>query len=502
MIESFDLFSVADCDSSALYNKLKSLHRIEFPADYKLVITYTQDCVANVNFPGEYLTEFVRILSDLDFPTFFVELRTNHPNISRDLAHLAVLYKNGSIGHVELDGDFTFIPPAPTDTFCVLPWLHFYFNPQGQVNPCCVSDIDYPLGDYSKDINFNSKEIVAFRQSMIDGVPVPQCTGCYKQEKNNVISFRQQFNQRFAKFIPAKPTALVEEFKLRYLDIRLSNLCNLKCRMCSGKFSSRIADEDFKLWGDAELFANNNNTQHQDKIIALVADNIDYIEQVYFAGGEPLLNETHYTLLDMFLTDSKQHIDIVYNTNFSMIDRALGYWNQFDNVTVGASIDLMGPAADYVRNGVDYNTLEHNYRKLVEQCPDVQFNITSVLSLYNAFNLCELQKHWITNLGISSKQLSFNLLLTPDYMTLRVLPVDIKHRATDCIKNHILFLLSVPGSQALISQWEQALVFMNSQDDSHLLSKFFNLGDARDQARNQQFELYFPEYQTLREYAK
>ena len=501
MIDEILLDEFVDQEVGKLYTKLRSLHQFEFPTDYQLKVVYTKDVVNNPDYPGEYLNHLVRILSEIDIPTFFVCVETNCKNIARDLDHLNSIYNNGIVKHKILNGIFDAIE-VKKDTFCILPWMHFYFNPQGQVTPCCQANTNYPLSNYKTNkIDFNSAKIVKFRETLLNGLEAPQCSSCYIKEQNQVVSPRQTSNQKFYSYRPKEPTANVDDFKLRYVDVRLSNVCNLKCRMCSGKFSSRIADEDYKIWGATEFIRTSNSTQEEDKILDILLDQIDNIEHLYFAGGEPLISETHYKILDLMLLHNKRNINISYNTNFSILNykkhNVLDYWKKFKNVKLGASIDLIGPAADYVRNGVDYQTLEDNYQALKANCPDVKFTITSVLSLYNIFNLCKLQRHWIDNIGLSPTDLTFVNLVSPDHLSSRVLPKHVKQDAERTITSHIRYLESI-NAISLAKQWGAALTYMNSQDHSYLLTKFFELGDIRDQHRKQSFESYFPEFSDLR----
>lgn len=492
-----DFISLNEID---LYTKIKSLHQIEFPIDYKLIADYNEDTINNSEYPGKKLTEFISTLARIDVPTFFVTIKTNYEHIHRDLAHLNSIYKNGVVNVVASDETFKLIQEKK-NVFCIYPWMHFYFNPQGQINSCCVADNLYPLGDYRKSIDFNSKDIVKFRTAILNNQPVPQCTHCYVKEEQNLSSERQQANIKFGSYRPDVLTAHVEDFRLRYVDIRLSNVCNLKCRMCSGKFSSKIAEEDYKIWGDTE-FLHNNNNENENNILALVEEQINNIEHVYFAGGEPLVNQTHYKILDLLIKHNRKNVEITYNTNFSLLKykkhNVLEYWKQFNNVRIGASIDLIGSASNYVRNGVEYYTFEDNYRQLIKTCPTARFTITSVLSLYNIFNLCQLQQHWINNIRLPWQNITFSILVSPDFLSIQVLPDEFKQKAVEHISKHINYLSTI-GATSLVNQWQNAIAHMNSQDNSHLLDEFFKLGDIRDQHRKQKFENVFPEYAGLRQ---
>ena len=143
--------------------------------------------------------------------------------------------------------------------------------------------------------------------------------------------------------------------------------------------------------------------------------------------------------------------------------------------------------------------IEKNYIELKAACPRVLFEIDSVLSLYNVTNLCDLQQHWIQQMGLDPNNMRFTTLVDPEYLSLQVLPDVFKQQAQTRISTHLIFLRSV-SADALIKEWQQATNFMMQQDRSDLLVDMFRINDLRDQARNQVFEDYFPEYNTLRNY--
>jgi organic radical activating enzyme len=503
MTHRFVLHEIAAAGIPALHDYMKSLHQAQYAHDYRIIIDYRQDVFTNPDRPGLYLTNLVRILSEIDISGFFVEIHSTYKHVIRDLTDLQTIYHVDAI--TVMLSAYEFIAEQKTsDTFCIEPWIHLYLNPQGQINPCCMADMKYPLGNYLTDpIDFNSLPIVEFRKTLLSGYQAPQCTSCYRQEQQGIVSARQQANVKFARYIDPAPAAVVQDFKLRRIDVRLNNVCNLKCRMCSGQFSNRIAQEDFEIWGATEYLRTSNSTTQDQKICDLIENQINNIDNVYFAGGEPLINETHYKILQMLIDYDKTSVDVFYNTNFSLLRykqyNILDFWKKLNCVTIGASIDLIGPAADYVRNGVDYVTLEQNYHQVQNQCPNVRFEIHSTLSLYNAFNLCDLQKHWIDVIGLSPGQIKFNLLFDPNYLAISVLPKEIKNQVSDRVSEHVLYLERI-GAQQLAQSWKNAVDIMNRQDNSYLLPKFFQINDARDQYRKQQFEDYFPEYHTLRNY--
>jgi MoaA/NifB/PqqE/SkfB family radical SAM enzyme len=489
---------------AALYTKLKELYRYEFPVGYSLVINYDEDTFSNAAMPGNSLSLLIRILHELDIPNFFVTIKTSKSDILGDLAFLNSKNSYGIV-NVELSDTLFQKTVYKSDTFCSLPWVHVYFNPQGDVLPCCVADNKYPLGNYTNQkIDFNSDNIVSLRKSLLSGERVPQCTFCYRLEDLGMNSHRQNANIIYKNKLPVLLEPIVEDFKLRHVDVRLSNVCNLKCRMCDGKFSSRIAEEDFKIWGITEYLNSNIIGAAEQQILNLVKEQINNIETVYFAGGEPLINDCHYDILDVLIENNKKDTHITYNTNFSKLKyknkSIIDYWNKFNDITVGASIDLIGSASNYVRNGVDYQVLEKNYQIIQQECPTVKFKITSTLSVYNLFNLCDLQYRWINDIGLLPKDLYFSILTNPDSMQFSILPADIKIKASERIEQHCAWLTGLSDSNQLIIKWKDVLRILSSENNQHLISQFFKMGDIRDRHRNQKFENYFPEYASLRSY--
>jgi len=463
--------------------------------------TVTVECYAdsynNDTACGELLTQLHKDLQRLDFPYFFVHIVTNNVNIAQELKVLHELYSNEAepLSYTLVEGDFQ-KKVYKGDTKCVLPWIHKYVNPQGLVMPCCVANENYPIGNINEsDLDKISTEKI--QQQMLAGQRPDACSTCWYKEDAGLHSARQVANKTHAQYIGQK------NFSLRHLDIRLSNKCNLMCRMCSGKFSNRIAQEEQKLYGFTKYKDEALSKHLIDKQMQYIEDNIDSINDVYFAGGEPLINEEHYRILDLLIKYNKTNIRIDYNTNLSLLSfkkfNILDYWQHFDTVNIGASIDLIGPKSNYVRHGVEYEVFEQNYNA-IKDLPNINFSITSTLSLFNMFNLPKLQQRWL-ELGLDCDRITFQTLTEPEEQSIAVLPKEYKHHAQQKIQTHIKYLEDFSLSEGLITRWFQALEFMTNTNNTHLLSEFFRLNDDKDRSRHQVFEDYFPEYKDLRNFA-
>ena len=492
-----------------LYDEFKNLKQDVLPPDFNITVRYMSDQYNNVDSPGIAISKLQELLTLLDFPNFFVTIATTNKKIQEDLEKIKELYCpfESVLPYEFISGEFKKIIHH-SDTLCVLPWMHLYVNPQGVVGTCCEFNENYPLGKVSDtplQQIANSAAMKTVRSQMLSGQRPSICSACWAKEDAQLPSLRQGSNQRFSQHLSlvekTEDDGTVEDFRLRHLDFRASNVCNLKCRMCSGKFSSRIAKEENDLYNNSTFIDLKLTSEEIYSTLDYIEENIDYLESVYFAGGEPLTMEEHYKILDLLLKHNKSDIRINYNTNLTQLSykkyNIVDYWKKFSNVTVGASIDLLGTQAGYVRSGTDYNELEENYETIKDH---VNFTITSIVHLYNVFNLPKLQQHWVVNKKLNPKNLSFRALIYPENMTLQVLPQPYKKLARDSINQHIVWLESISGATPLAEIWRDVLQYMNAKDQSHLLKEFFRLNDDKDGIRNERFEDVFPEYKELRNF--
>lgn len=497
-----------------LYNLLSKERQEIFPTNYKLIFLYTQDIFNNDLAIGKALLRLQEYLSILDIPNFFIELKTNKQDIQNDLTAIKNIFtpNDVEIRYTVIEGEFKKII-AKQDSLCILPWLHLHINSQGKIGACCQFDENYPLGYVSKD---NLKDIVnsdkmkTVRRQMLAGQRPDICNNCWRQEDQNIISLRQQtnivFNHHMNLVEKTTPDGEFADFKLRSFDFRTSNVCNLRCRSCSGKYSSRIAQEEIDLYPN--IYSKNNfvelklNADEISNVLDFVNDSIVELEHIYFAGGEPLIMFEHYKILDFLLANNRTDVKLAYNTNLSTLTykkkSILDYWRQFADVTVLASIDFIGERAEYARSGVAYSIIEENYMAIRDY---VKVKIDSTLTIYNTFNLIDLQRHWIKTFNMPADNFNIRIAtLPPEILSCQILPKPYKQRVSAKILEHIDWLSTVNQSENLANKWQEVLYFMNSNDLSHLLKDFFRLNDDKDRIRNEKFEDIFPEFRDLRSY--
>ena len=395
-----------------------------------------------------------------------------------------------------------------SDVFCMIPWIHMHAFPDGRAYPCCLGDDKYPIGNFKQDTMetvWNQDAYKTMRKNMLEEKPCKECTKCYEQEQSGFVSMRNSTNKNFGHHInivdQTLPDGTFEDFKLRYYDVRFSNLCNFTCRTCGGWFSSSWYKEETDIYGPRNypsvLFAGRTEIDMWEQLVP----HIPYLEQIYFAGGEPLMMEEHYRILKELVKREMFDVKLIYNTNFSRLslkdDNVLDYWQLFKNVSVGASLDAMGPRAEYIRKGTKWDQIVRNREQMIAQCPDTDFYVSSTVSLYNAHHIVDFHRDWVERGLIKAQDWNINILQGPDRDRIDVLPQSLKDKIRVKIEEHIRWLEPQDHLKRATSGYHGILKFMED-DRSHLLGEFFRVNNIHDDYRKEQFEDVFPEYKDLR----
>lgn len=326
--------------------------------------------------------------------------------------------------------------------FCILPWIHFHAWPDGKVFPCCMSDSSQPLTTVEQSNSLlemmNSEKFKELRLNMINDIPSDICKRCYDVELFGTWSLRQSHNTvrgiaNLDKIAATRDDGSIDKFNLKYMDIRWSNICNMKCRSCGPSCSSQWAAEHKERHGEEDLknrfglkkivVSNNEDEKLWEKLKPHLLD----VEEVYFAGGESLITPEHYKILDYWLEHGKNDVRITYTTNFSLLKYknydVLSYWKKFTNVEIYASLDASGPVAELMRKGTEWKQIEQNAFMIKKEIPWVRFEITPTISIWNVEQFPEFHQDWI-NKGLLSKdqEIRLNILTNPWFCSILVLP--------------------------------------------------------------------------------
>jgi organic radical activating enzyme len=360
---------------------------------------------------------------------------------------------------------------------------------------------------------WNQSGYRTIRINMLQDQPSVQCTKCYEQEEHGAFSMRNDSNRNYGHLIKevdqTQSDGTHPEFKIRYWDVRFSNLCNFSCRSCGPIFSSNWYNDHVKLYSrkpdvlGRDMARVEFTTGNEDSMIEQMLPHIPHLEQVYFAGGEPLIMKEHYFLLEKLIELGKTDVRIQYNTNFSELrykdKHVFEYWKHFKNVSVGASLDASGDRAELMRKGTDWaQTLENRQRMMLE-VPHVDFYVAATVSSMNVLHVLDFHKEW-TDLGlIRAQDFNINICQGPDWYRVDIFPEWFKREViTPAYERHLAWLQPQDKLERATSGYKSLVSLMNAKDNSHEWNKFKIEVYKLDKLRNENFWETFPEFNALR----
>ena len=364
-------------------------------------------------------------------------------------------------------------------TFCILPWTHIATNASGNFRPCCnvKNGFNFPANISKNDIEsvWHSDYYQELRRQMLEGERPEICERCFREEDSGVKSSRQGYNERF--MFDFEPSVTPPLKDVQYVDIRLGNLCNLKCRMCNPYASNQWVDEWKLISTDNVERYKHLNWPENDK----VWENLELLEnvvEIYLTGGEPTIIKEQYKLYDKLIERGvAKNIRLKYNTNLTNIPQKLvDYWEHFREIKLNASIDAYGELDRYIRYPSNWKSIDKNIRRF-KQMPNVKLEVHTTIQMYNILRINELFDYCEEmNLNVFC-----NILNHPEHLNIRVLPEHLKENAAILFEKHY---------NIDIRKRESVVDYMFAEDWSHLLPEFWDFTNKIDASRNESFKDY------------
>jgi MoaA/NifB/PqqE/SkfB family radical SAM enzyme len=294
----------------------------------------------------------------------------------------------------------------PHDKFCILPWVSLETSPIGTVRPCCLAEeeIKDELGNKYKLITtdlrtvHNSVYMRNLRQQFLRGKQPQTCRKCWNEERSGRTSKRMHTLNRL-KHIVHDTEWTADAKPLMFLDLKLGNICNLKCRICGSWSSSQFAAEEIKFEGKDNIhyqmlrdgaWPRENHGFWQD--VDTLLEDIRYIE---FTGGEPFMISEHFDLLQGIVDRGIAHqVEIHYNTNGTHYpEHAESVWQHFKTVEIAFSIDDVGARFEYQRTNAVWTEVNKNiarFRELRSRSSNIQLQVCSTVNVFNVLYLEDL----------------------------------------------------------------------------------------------------------------
>ncbi len=364
----------------------------------------------------------------------------------------------------------------PNKTFCILPWVSIETSPIGTLRPCCLAEdeivdennVKYTV-ETSMDVVRNSQYMQQLRQKFLDGERPDTCKKCWAVEDAGGKSKREYSIERL-EHMGISSTWNKDAKPLMFIDFKLGNICNLKCRICGSWSSSQYANDELSVIPKEyrkqsfhyEMLEKGRWPRSSPNFWADMEANIENIRYLEFTGGEPFLIQEHFDFLKTLVEKGvAQNIEIHYNTNGTQWpEKNMPIWRNFKNVEIAFSIDAVGERFNYQRKNADWNVVNDNiakYQQLKKDYGNITLQVCSTINVLNIFYIEELA-HWI-----EAQQFDFvywNLLHEIWYMS-------------------IAHLNEVAKMHAISMIWDMDPMVPHKREFNKLV-KFMEQGESRD----------------------
>lgn len=408
--------------------------------------------------------------------------------------------------------------------FCVVPFVHFSCKPDGSPRVCCFSQNSYVLKDDGKrshlshqsiDEIWHSKWMNSFREKMFSESIPQECRYCHDEEAAGKTSKRQSENRKYlenSKEIVdyAKNNCGKIESPPVYFDLRLGNLCNLKCRTCNPLFSSAWARE-VEAHPTNTVLQTYQSTLDQARLSESWHKSPEFwnqfnsiagsIEEIYLTGGEPMLIKEHFSLLKFFKEqDYAKNIHLRYNTNLTILpEEFLQLAPSFKKISLSCSIDALKDKNDWLRSPSKWSVIEENFNKTLRLPKNVEIDINCTVSIFNIFYFDELFLFFKNIAKETGRKVEVypDILHEPLFMPLHLLPIGLKSKASHKLTTLLLRSdLSSSERKNVLSLIK--LLDVQGANQVDLLNQLKNHIVALDKIRNEKFEIVFPEIAELK----
>jgi len=430
------------------------------------------------------------------------------------------------------------------DTYCMLPWSSIMIAPSGDYKICCFSGFDVanieknPEGSHGMCVDEKGKVMNVLTHSIQDALNSkyhkqirlaqsknerhPMCEVCWTRDDANASkgqkttslryfrSFVQLVDMDNAVTMEKASTVIqedgsIDEYPIS-LDLRFTNVCNMKCIMCSSKYSNQWYEDEAKMGRGS--FNYGNKLYNFIEINGIVKSDIipwhessiwwdqfdsikDRIRHIYVTGGEPFIIKGHDVLLDKLIEhDLAKNIIMEYDTNLSVINnKLLDKLKAFKDVLMAISCDDIGEQYELIRFPGKFSTITKNLEFLKENNFKIRY-LSSCIGIYSIFSPIRLYDHF-SKLGYTNeKDYVFRFLRQPNDIDISFLPVSVKKK-----------IIAVYEKSNLVQKWKNFVIghlennmkkYTEEESKIHL-KRFVRYMDKLDEIRGTNWRKTFPD---------
>jgi MoaA/NifB/PqqE/SkfB family radical SAM enzyme len=398
----------------------------------------------------------------------------------------------------------------PHDRFCVLPWVSLEASPIGTVRPCCLAD-DELVDDEGNKFSLltadfasiqNSQAMTQLREEFLAGKKPQTCRKCWNEERAGRTSKRMHTLDRM-KHMGISGDWTADAKPLMFLDLKLGNICNLKCRICGSWSSSQFATEELNDMNPAEdkkksfpyqMLRAGAWPRENESFWTEIDQCLNDIRYIEFTGGEPFMIDQHFDMLQGIVDRGIAHqVEIHYNTNGTQWpEKAPDIWRHFRTVEIAFSIDDLGDRFEYQRSNAVWHEVVTNlikFRTLRDNSHNIRLQCCSTVNIFNVRYIDQLA-HWIVQQKFDF--VYWNIMHDAWYFSIATLP----DSAKAVISEH-LRLADVPVQYR--AEFDRITDFMNNGASTDGFMTVMKIRDL-DRKRQQNLRTVAPELAAILNY--
>mgnify|MGYP001156731113 FL=1 len=366
-----------------------------------------------------------------------------------------------------------------SETFCILPWVHLSTRPDGSMRVCCTANassvgptndkehggqVGILKDDEGKPNNlnvtdfqsaWNSKYMKNVRRQMLNGEKPPSCLKCYREEDAGHSS-KRMWETKYWMDNGIDVDTLIENTteegevppQLAYIDLRFGTKCQLACVMCSPHDSSGWIKDYKKIFPAVQNKSLKETMQWQDKgsingssynwhkqnpiFWKQFYEQMPHMKQIYFAGGESLIIEEHYEILEEAIRQGiAKKLELRYNSNgVEWRDDLFDLWKQFKKVRFHYSVDSIHEMNSYIRYPSEWKRTEEVFHILDKQTAyNVEITVACAVQALNIYYIPDFIK-WKLEQGFNKINMwpfgaggvNYHFVYHPPHLNVKVLP--------------------------------------------------------------------------------
>jgi len=368
-------------------------------------------------------------------------------------------------------------------SICVLPWTGFQLEPSGEVKNCIISkEFIGNIADTKIKNIVHGEANTRLKEKMLSDLKPNNCSGCYLQEKHRAdlssISSRLYYLKEIGPKTDLKLLEQPKDFSLKHVDLRWTNSCNQACVYCGPGLSSKWAQE-------LGVKVNSKKDVRKD-VKEFVFENISNLQNVYLAGGEPMLMKENLEFLNL-LKEKNPNCTIRVNTNLSTTQTGIfDLLVSFPNVHWTVSVETLGQEYEYVRHHGSWSDFEKNLTIIKKLEHKISFNMLHFILNYDS--LFDCVDHF-RELGFHDNSFIIGPLYTPTHLNILNLPSPMVEKVVKKIKN----LLEEKPKGYLKNSYENLLLYYTTTKWDRNIKDFVDKTKIRDARRGTDWSKVFPQ---------